>query len=147
MSARKRPQNGKPSSTPAVPRSASEIIWPTPELQKVLGKVYDAYQKLDDPVVNAACRQDFIFHMTDWLSDLRRLASLYDHPKDTAREDAEDTVFGFIIHAVPHLLAAGHLLTGKAVTHPFELPIDRPEQVTKTHAPSRRRRRPSPSPR
>jgi len=125
------------------------MIRPSPELQKVLGKVYDAYQKVDDATVNAACRQDFVFHMTDWLNDLQRLSRLYGDPKDTKREEAEDTVFGFLIHAVPHLMAAGHLLQGAEVTHPFELPIEKPAEkpgrITRTRVPSRQRRSPSPS--
>jgi hypothetical protein len=97
----------------------------TPELKKILGKVYDAYQKLDDRALNSLCRQDFIFHMTDWLQDLQRLSSLYDHPEETGRDEAEDAVFGFLIHAVPHLMAASRLLRGKEPTHPFKYPWEK----------------------
>jgi hypothetical protein len=100
-------------------------MWPTPELKKVLGKVYDAYRKLNDPTLNALCRQDFSFHMTDWLDDLQRLCRLYDHPEETTREEAEDAVFGFLIHAVPHLMAASRLLVGKEPTHPFKYPWEK----------------------
>lgn len=106
----------------AVRPSVNDVIWPTADLQKILGKVYDSYRRLDDPAVNAACRQDFIFHMTDWLADLRRLSELYNHPNRIKRAEADAAVFGFLIHAVPHLMAAGRLFLGKEMTHPFDYP-------------------------
>ncbi len=126
MSAKKPPRNGKPASKSAALPSKPKITWPSPEIEKVLAKVYDAFQKLDDPEVNAACRHDFVFHMTDWLNDLRQLTDLYNHPDRMKPQEADDAVFGFLIHAVPHLMAAGHLLNGKALTHPFDLPLDDP---------------------
>lgn len=126
MSAKKPLRNGQLASPLTKRPSETEITWPTPELKKILGKVYDAFQKLDDPKVNADCRHDFVFHMTDWLDDLRRFSQLYDHPDAATRAEAASAVYGFLIHAVPHLMAAGHLLRGEALTHPFELPIDNP---------------------
>jgi hypothetical protein len=54
-------------------------------------------------------RFGFIFHMSDWLTDLRELQQLFDDPKKATVKDAWDTVFGFLIHVIPHLNAAGRL--------------------------------------
>jgi len=105
--------------------SATEIIRPTAALKKLLAKIFDAYQKPENPTLSAECRQDFIFHMTDWLEDLQRLSDLYDHPHGVKQKDAQQIVFGFLIHAVPHLMAAGRLLLGKEISHPFDYPWDK----------------------
>src|SRR5438067_12126288 len=125
MSAKRPPRNGKQSLAPAVLSSANKTIEAPAELKKVLGKVYDAYQRLEDPVLNAACREDFVFHMTDWLGDLQRLSKLYDHPKSAKSVAADDVVFGFLIHALPHLMTAGRLLQGKEITRPFQYPWEK----------------------
>lgn len=143
MLAKKRPPNGKPALKPAATSSAIKHVWPTLELQVVLGKVNDAYQHQSGRALNDECRQDFIFHMTDWLDDLQRLASLYDRPKEVPDAEAEDRVFSFLIHEVPHLMAAGHLLLGEAMTHPFEFPWETRPASTKP-AQARRRRQTSP---
>ena len=51
--------------------------------------------------------------MTDWLVDLERLATLYSRPDAFSKDEAGDAVFGFLIHALPHLMAAGRLLLGE----------------------------------
>ena len=119
MSARKRPRNGKPESTPTGLLSKAEVKSPSRDLQRLLRTVYDRYQKLDDPAANAAARHDFVFHMTDWISDLERLAALYGCPGKFGRASAGDAVYGFLIHALPHLMEAGRLLEGHEVVNPF----------------------------
>jgi hypothetical protein len=84
----------------------------------MLRKAYDTYQKLDDPAANGEARRDFVFHMTDWISDLERLAALYNRPTAYNKDDASDAVFGFLIHALPHLMAARRLLLDE-VSDPF----------------------------
>ena len=122
MSGRKQPRNGKLASTPVAPPLAGDNGQATAELKRILAKVYDAYQKLQDPVLNRECRRDFVFHMTDWLADLRRLSELYDHPQAVKKQEADQIVFEFLIHAVPHLMAAGRLLLGHDIEHPFDYP-------------------------
>ena len=119
MPARKRPSNGKPGSTPTGLLSKGERQRPSPELQKLLRAAYDLYQKLDDPAANAAARRDFVFHMTDWIQDLERLSALYGRPDEFDRATAGETVFGFLIHALPHLMEAGRLLEGRPIRNPF----------------------------
>jgi hypothetical protein len=57
--------------------------------------------------------------MTDWLEDLERLVALYKKPGQTAKQVAGDVVYGFLIHALPHLMEAGRLLEGHPVRNPF----------------------------
>ncbi len=59
---------------------------------------------------NAKAREDFVFHMTDWLNDLRSLAAVYEHPAQADRKQAGMVVAGFLYHVLPHLKAAGRLL-------------------------------------
>ena len=86
---------------------------PSKELQKLLGSIYRQYQKLDDPKADARAKQNFIFHMTDWLDDLQRLTAIYEHPENHERQSAGCDVAGFLYHVIPHLKAAGRLLLDK----------------------------------
>src|SRR5262249_35846894 len=90
--------------------SKIQIKWPSPELKRLLAKVYNQYQKLEDPAANRRSREDFVFHMTDWLNDLDAIWQAYKNPEKTSKEAAGDAVFGFLVHALPHLMAAGRLL-------------------------------------
>ena len=92
---------------------------PTKELQKLLASVYNRYQRLDDRAADARAREDFVFHMTDWLDDLDRLKAIYEHPEQFDRLEAGREIFGFLIHVIPHLKAAGRLLLDE-ISDPFE---------------------------
>lgn len=109
MSARKQPLNGKLASLPGARRLKTKPRMPSRALQKVLASVYDQFQRLDDREANANARQDFVFHMTDWLDDLDRLAAIYRHPERFSRKAAGD-IAGILYHVIPHLKAAGRLL-------------------------------------
>jgi hypothetical protein len=119
MSERKRPRNGKSGSTPTALLWERKLKLPSPELQRLLRAVYNCYQKLDDPGANATARRDFVFHMTDWINDLEQLAALYARPEKFDKATASDTVYGFLIHALPHLMEAGRLLEGREIRNPF----------------------------
>ena len=110
MSARKRLPNGKPASNHAGPRPIRNTSGSSRQLRKLLAALYNRYQKLDDPKRNAACRRDFVFHMTDWNNDLERLAALYKHPDKFDKDSAGDIVAGFLYHALWHVRAAARLL-------------------------------------
>jgi hypothetical protein len=118
MSGKKQLRNGKAGSTPTKSPSKRKEATPRQQLQRVLRTAYNTYQRLDDPAANLEARHDFVFHMTDWAYDLERLASLYARPEAFDKDEAGDRVFRFLIHALPHLLAAGRLLLGK-VSDPF----------------------------
>jgi hypothetical protein len=115
---------------------------PSPELQRLLRAAYDYYQKLDDRAANAEARLDFVFHMTDWIADLERLAALYARPEEFDKHTASGVVFDFLIHALGHLLAASRLLLNQ-VSDPFAAMEDQPSSPL-TPAPRPRRRAPSP---
>ena len=98
------------ASTRGAPQSKNELTPPSKELKKLLGSIYHQFQKLDDPAANRQSREEFVFHMTDWLNDLDSLYEAYKNPETISKEAAGDAVFGFLIHALPHLMAAGRLL-------------------------------------
>lgn len=52
---------------------------------------------------------DFVFHMTDWYTDLVALTELYEHPDAHSPKVWNDRVAGFLIHAVGHLMPAAKL--------------------------------------
>ena len=83
---------------------------PSKELQKLLASIYHQFQKLDNPSADARAKQDFVFHMTDWLEDLWRLTAIYEHPETFDRRTAGHDLARFLYHVIPHLKAAGRLL-------------------------------------
>jgi len=76
---------------------------------KLLGQVFDELQETDDQNEHARRKQEFVFHMTDWIDDLQGLASLYENPEKYESE-ASKIIAGFLYHVIPHLRAAGRLL-------------------------------------
>ena len=62
---------------------------------------------------------DFVFHMTDWLSDLETLCNLVRNPEAWDAEQTCDFLIGFLIHVIPHLTTAGKLLVGE-IPNPFD---------------------------
>ncbi|WP_157732174.1 RHS repeat domain-containing protein [Thermogutta terrifontis] len=62
---------------------------------------------------------DFVFHMTDWLSDLETLYNLVRNPEAWDAEQTRDFLIGFLIHVIPHLTTAGKLLVGE-IPNPFD---------------------------
>lgn len=87
---------------------------PNKKLLALLGKVFDAHRRdlkaeLPAPEYEQR-RHDFVFHMTDWLSDLRGYAEIVEHPGNHKKDDTLRFLIGFLYHVVPHLNAAGRLL-------------------------------------
>lgn len=54
-------------------------------------------------------RRDFVFHMLDWMDDLKELSALYAAPERYSREEAENVVQAFLMHATSHIMAAARL--------------------------------------
>jgi hypothetical protein len=79
-------------------------------LEKLLRKVFDRLQDVEEPLSHDEMQRDFVFHMTDWRQDLEQLASLYRSPEDYSPREASRVIAGFLYHAIPHLKAAGRLL-------------------------------------
>jgi hypothetical protein len=109
MSARKLRLNGKAESMVIEAVSKVSPRTPSKKLQQALAKVYEAFQGKGD----AAHRRDFVFHMTDWLGDLERMAALYHSPENFDQDTADAIVFGFLNHALHHLMASSRLLLGE----------------------------------
>lgn len=97
------------------------------KLESLLGKVFDSCREgLSEelsPADYAERRHDFVFHMTDWLSDLAGYADLVQHPENSKKADATHFLIGFLYHVIPHLNAAGRLLLDE-IPDPF---ANRPE--------------------
>jgi hypothetical protein len=108
MSAPKLARNGKTGSTRSARRSSKRSS--TQKLERLLTAIYPAFQKLDNAAADQRCRQDFVFHMTDWSEDLQNLAALYRRPERFNKAEAEAIVSRFLYHVIPHLTEAGRLL-------------------------------------
>jgi hypothetical protein len=89
-------------------------MMPDPKLKKLLARVFDdargGLRAAEGSSAYAELRHDFVFHMTDWLQDLRELNDLYQHPEKAKLDDATIKIIGFLYHVIPHLKAAGRLL-------------------------------------
>src|SRR2546422_5728267 len=112
MSAKRLLRDGKPASKVFELSSPAKVRMPSKRVQALMKTVYNRYQRLDDPAVNAQCRQDFVFHMSDWEADLEDLARLFQNPDKFSKDSAGQIVFSFLIHALPHLIAASRLMLG-----------------------------------
>ncbi len=119
MSAKKLVRNGKCASRNSKPPWNREVLLPSPALQKLLAAVFDKCRDIDDPRLRTQLKEDFVFHMTDWLNDLQGLQVLYSRPDQADPESASTFLVGFLCHVIPHLKAAGCLLVGE-VADPFE---------------------------
>ena len=113
MSEKKPRPNGKAGSTLFARGLKKKVKLPSRKLLRMLAKVYNRYQQLDESEADARAREDFVFHMADWEDDLFRLAKLYRRPEQFDDKTAGQIVFGFLSHALHHLLPAGRLLLGE----------------------------------
>src|SRR5581483_11974989 len=108
MSAKAPRKNGK--SVSKTGSAVSKNGDATPEkLRTLLTAVFGDYQNTDPPLGDRH-RRNFVFHMTDWSSDLARLAELYQHPEEFDKKEAGRIVSGFLYHVISHARAAGRLL-------------------------------------
>ena len=86
------------------------MIRDSKELRAHLRRVFMDANDENPEITNleAACH-GFVFHMTDWIRDLEKLASLYDQPAETTREQAEDAITSLLYHASAHINEAARL--------------------------------------
>jgi hypothetical protein len=106
-------------------------------LEQLLGNTFDAFRDVDDEAGHARKKADFIFHMTDWISDLETLAALYKDPNMMDRKAARQLIFGFLVHVIPHLNAAGRLMLDE-IADPFA-PVAAEQAEIGVASPSRAR--------
>ncbi len=85
----------------------------------LLEKIFDATYEDERAALSLEdyerLRGDLAFHMTDWLPDLHRLKELVDAPESQTVEASRKVLAGFLVHAIPHLRAAGRILVGPPV--------------------------------
>jgi hypothetical protein len=78
------------------------------QIERLLREVFGELRDEDDPVFEKN-RDEFVFHMTDWLDDLDDFLALVRSATAT-KEAAARQIVGFLYHVTPHLNAAGKLL-------------------------------------
>jgi hypothetical protein len=86
------------------------------KIEELLRGVFSELHEHNEPEY-AKKRDDFVFHMTDWLDDLDDLRAIY-NAEETTKEVAARFIVSFIYHVAPHLNAAGRLLLDE-VPDPF----------------------------
>lgn len=64
---------------------------------------------------------DAVFHMTDWLTDLREWHSFCEKPDSLSANELQDLLMKFLVHVPAHVAAAGKLITGLPVEDIFEV--------------------------
>jgi hypothetical protein len=125
-------------------RRAAEINMPaSPELIELLGRIFDSGRKGDRKGKRYEQRRhDFIFHMTDWLGDLKKLNELYTHPENADLHEATISIIALLYHVIPHLNAAGRLLLD-TITDPFAPSQEKPPgEETRAKPKVKRKRKP-----
>src|SRR3954453_20206623 len=114
MSVRKRAPSGPGASKPGEVVSECDSMDREKTFEELLAWIFDdAREGLRDelsPSDYEKLRRDFVFHMTDWSSDLRRMAALFEVPGLIQKREASRFVIEFLYHVIPHLKAAGRLL-------------------------------------
>lgn len=54
-------------------------------------------------------RDAFVFHMTDWRTELGALERLFESPDDYTQKEANQILQGLFYHVLPHLNAAAEI--------------------------------------
>jgi len=62
---------------------------------------------------------DVVFHMTDWLSDLKEWTSFCENPESLSVDELQNLLMNFLVHVPAHVVAAGKLVTGFPVGDVF----------------------------
>ena len=76
-------------------------------------KLRAAFERIADSDVDRRTRrqrrEDFAFHMIDWMDDLFQLAKLYRSPHRHSQREFDRILSGFLIHAPAHIIQAARL--------------------------------------
>ena len=108
--------------------SKTDKLTASEPLKRMLAKVFDSLQEEDRKHLSKELfeikRQDFVFHMTDWLHDLEEIMDLYEHPEKYKTREAAIRFIAILVHVIPHLNAAGRILLNQ-ISDPFadEYPV------------------------
>lgn len=104
-----------------------------------LAKVFEAKWAGDDLPKQAELQERFVFHITDIVDDVRRLNDMLASGEEPGTVEFEKVLYGFFLHAVPHLVAAGQLYDLVPETFPEQkgvhaLAEDRPDSIVKNQS-------------
>jgi hypothetical protein len=88
-------------------------------LRALLARIFDALRDSEDDARHRELRAEFVFHMTDWITDLERISDLFKNPESWKEADAETFVTGFLYHVSPHIKRAAYLLLDD-IPDPFQ---------------------------
>ena len=104
------------------------VIDQKPELKEFLKQVFDYYSSCKplDGAIYERRLFDFQFHMTDWITDLMPFVSAMFQPDSPPTPQALSALFGFLNHAVPHLVGAKEAMDGRVMEHTFPPPVAAP---------------------
>ena len=62
---------------------------------------------------------DAVFHMTDWLSDLKEWNAFCENSDSLSVDEIQDLLMNFLVHVPAHVAAADKLVTGLPVEDIF----------------------------
>ena len=88
------------------------------EVKRLLERVFTRARERRDAQEYNQLKSDFVFHMTDWHTDLEGLCQLFVNADEQDEDSACEFVIGFLYHVIPHLNAAGKLLLDE-IPDPF----------------------------
>lgn len=89
------------------------------KIEQILAQIFDELQEIEDPVKHTQAKENFVFHMVDWIHNLEELFQLYTTPEKYDTATSEKIIIGFLYHVIPHLNMAGSLLLG-SIPNSFE---------------------------
>lgn len=88
----------------------------TYETQKIEEALILAFKSLE---LDNQSIDDAVFHMTDWLSDLKVWNKFCETPDSLNPEELSELVMGFLVHVPAHVAAASKIVTGLPVSDTF----------------------------
>lgn len=84
----------------------------TTSTNTLAGLLLEFFREMADAKEHSNFERDkdaFVFHMTDWESDLHDLAELFSRPDEFAQQHAKKVLHNLFYHVLPHLNAASEI--------------------------------------
>lgn len=66
-------------------------------------------------------QHDIVFHMTDWIDDLKQWVEFCQNPSAMSNDEVEEVLTNFLIHVPNHIAAASKLMLNIPVRDIFEV--------------------------
>ena len=86
------------------------------ETHKIEEALFKAFKSLE---LDNQSIDDAVFHMTDWLNDLKEWNQFCENPESLDPEALADLAMNFLVHVPAHVAAASKLVTGLPVSDIF----------------------------